>query len=209
MNSDIFKNRPNKLVILLFVIILFYTVSLFLAPLTLKSGTVSELDGNANMVDYSDKWDELSPYHQMIYLFSDFNCHQKHYRSYSINGNQMPVCARDVGIFLGMSAGFFLFSFVKGRRDYKDVLLSVLGIDLGISKRKRYLILTVLAMIFILPMALDGGIQLATSYESTNPVRTITGLLFGLGFSAFIASVFVSASHEISQGLSQNKPPSQ
>lgn len=31
----------------------------------------------------------------------------------------------------------------------------------------------------MLPMILDGGVQLVTSYESTNLRRFITGMLFG------------------------------
>ncbi len=200
-----FLERINLGILIIFFIALFYTAGLFIAPMTLEPGTVTGLDGNANMIDYREKWDELGPYHNMIYTFSDFNCHQRHYRSYSVGGNQMPVCARDVGIFIGMSAGLLLMTFVTPRMDYKDTILSLVGIDQDISKRKKYLILGFLACISVLPMALDGGIQLVTSYESVNPLRTITGLLFGFGFSVFISSLLISTVEEARVDMEQSK----
>lgn len=182
---------------ILFTLTFFYTVSLFIVPLTLEAGAVSGLDGNANMIDYQNKWSDLPVYHRTIYSFSDFNCHQKAERSYSIGGNQMPVCARDVGIFIGMSIGFFLMMFVKAKRDFKDILLNLLPMDTNLSQKEKSYLLIVLGLIFILPMALDGGIQLVTAYESNNPLRTITGLLFGSGFSLFISSIFISSFKDI------------
>ncbi len=186
------RKKINKPIIILFFLSFIYAVSLFIAPLTLEPHTVEGLDGNANMIDYSDKWDKLSVYHKAVYTFSDFNCHQKHNRSYTINENQMPVCARDVGIFIGLSFGFLFMSFAELDYDYKNVLLRILHIDTSISERKKIAILIVLGALFVLPIALDGGIQLVTSYESNNPLRTTTGLLFGVGFSIFISSLLLS-----------------
>ncbi|MGM0510294.1 MAG: DUF2085 domain-containing protein [Thermoplasmatota archaeon] len=192
---------PNKEIIIFFALIFFYTVSLFIAPLTLEPGTVKDLDGNANMIDYSGKWSEMNPYHRAIYLFSDFNCHQKHYRSYFINDNQMPVCARDVGIFIGMSVGFLMMAFVRRKANFKDVLLFFIPKIEQISEKKKTLAIIGFGALFVLPMAFDGGIQLVSSYESTNPARIITGLLFGFGFSAFISSIFISSIAEVSGDL--------
>ena len=184
--------RINKPIIGLFLLAFVYTISLFIAPLTLEPHTVENLDGNANMIDYSDKWEELPVYHNVVYTFSDFNCHQKENRSYSVNDNQMPVCARDVGIFVGMSIGFLFMSFAQLDYDYKNVLLKVLHIDTSISEKKKIAILMIVGAIVVLPIALDGGIQLVTSYESNNPLRTTTGLLFGVGFSIFVSSLLLS-----------------
>lgn len=192
---------PNKEIVVMFALVFFYTISLFIAPLTLEPGTVQDLDGNANMIDYNEKWSEMNPYNRAIYLFSDFNCHQKHYRSYFINDNQMPVCARDVGIFAGMSVGFLLMAFVQRKTGFKEVLLFFMPNIHTMSETKKTILLVIFGIIFVIPMALDGGIQLVTSYESTNPVRTITGLLFGFGFSAFISSIFISSFAEIKGDL--------
>ncbi|MFO7991847.1 MAG: DUF2085 domain-containing protein [Thermoplasmata archaeon] len=187
----------NKGPFIFFLLASFYTLSLFIAPFTLEPGTVENLDGNANMIDYMDRWDDMSPYHSLIYTFSDFNCHQKSSRSYYINENQMPVCARDVGIFTGMSIGLFIMMFIQSRRDYKDIILDLLHINKNYTQGRKSWIIVILGLITVLPMALDGGIQLVTSYESTNPLRTITGLLFGFGFSVFICSLILSSLHDI------------
>ena len=42
-----------------------------------------------------------------------------------------------------------------------------------------------LALTAMIPMAADGLIQLKTAYESTNPRRFATGLLFGWALTAF------------------------
>ncbi|MFW6083350.1 MAG: DUF2085 domain-containing protein [Thermoplasmatota archaeon] len=186
------KKIIKKSIIGLFLITFIYTVSLFIAPLTLEPHTVEDLDGNANMIDYSDKWKELPLYHNIVYTFSDFNCHQKASRSYFINDNQMPVCARDVGIFVGLSLGFFFMSFAESDYDYKNILLKILHIDTSISEKKKIAILIIVGALFVLPIALDGGIQLVTYYESNNPLRTVTGLIFGIGFSVFISSLLLS-----------------
>ncbi|MFW6040622.1 MAG: DUF2085 domain-containing protein [Thermoplasmatota archaeon] len=187
------NRKLNKSALILFIIAVFYTFSLIIVPLTLEPGTVTELDGSANMIVYGDKWRELPIYHRIVYTFSDFNCHQKYYRSYSINGNQMPVCSRCFGIFLGIPIGFAGMMFITPKKDYKDLILSPFKIDLTISEKKKIGIIALLGAIFVLPMALDGGLQLISSYESTNPVRTTTGLLFGIAFSVFISSILISS----------------
>ena len=41
-----------------------------------------------------------------------------------------------------------------------------------------------LTLVLMVPMVTDGVIQLKTPYESTNPRRFATGLLFGYGLMA-------------------------
>ena len=68
----------------------------------------------------------------------------------------MPFCARVVGIFVGLAVGFIL--------------------SLG---RKIELTLPIVILCLI-PIGLDGTIQLITEYESTNPKRIITGMIAGI-----------------------------
>ena len=42
-----------------------------------------------------------------------------------------------------------------------------------------------ITLVFMVPMVTDGLVQLKTTYESTNPRRFITGLLFGWALTAF------------------------
>ena len=45
----------------------------------------------------------------------------------------------------------------------------------------------------MVPMLLDGFIQLLTRYESTNPRRLVTGLLFGYGLAGFFVITNIMA----------------
>jgi len=42
------RKKSNQLVLVLFILSLLYTLSLFIAPMTLEPGTVTDLDGAAN-----------------------------------------------------------------------------------------------------------------------------------------------------------------
>ncbi len=190
--------RVNRIPLILFFITLIYVSGLFIAPLTLEPGTVGPLSGNANEFTYLDDWSNLPLYHRLIYSFSDFNCHQMHERSYTLNGNQMPVCARCAGIFIGIALGLFAMIFVEPEYDYKDTLLKfVPGKHHTRKKSTKILILIGLGALVLLPMVLDGGIQLVSEYESTNPTRTITGLIFGIGLSVFLMALIMSSIADI------------
>ncbi len=102
-------------------------------------------------------------------------CHQLPGRSFYAFGAQMPVCARDVGIYGGMLLGALAFPFVFGMRSTK---LLPLWIFIGT----------------MIPIGIDGGVQLVSGYfplpligvyESTNPLRLATGLLMGIVMSLY------------------------
>ena len=48
-------------------------------------------------------------------------------------------------------------------------------------------------LVLLIPMTLDGGIQQATRYESTNVRRLITGILGGYGFAVFEVMLHIAA----------------
>ena len=187
-----------------------YLLLCFLAPVMMPEGTVPELSGRANTLDYATdvswgnqdhgedsslghdqsahggtfSWTELNPVLAFVYGFGDLNCHQKHERSWEINGNQMPVCTRDVGIFLGLTIGAALFGW-RGlnRWTVRDSFLSVFpdsrleGVYL--SDRRMLAMLAVIG-IGLTPMAVDGFMQMLTEYESNNPLRVATGFAAGI-----------------------------
>ncbi len=198
-----------------------YLFLCFIAPFLLPSDSVPELSGRANAIDYafddswgnrdhgegakvghdqslhggSFVWSELSPVWAFTYAFGDLNCHQKHERSWEINGNQMPVCARDIGIFLGFAIGCLIFG-LRGfnRWTVRDTFLSVfpdrwMGAVYG---RDLRLVAVILVMgLGLLPMAIDGFTQLLLdSYESNNPLRLITGAGAGIVGGWWFCSAF-------------------
>ena len=79
----------------------------------------------------------------------------------------MPVCVRDIGIFLGIAIGGFLFS-RKGfnRWTIRDTFLSLLpdrSLEPIYKKDKRMFAMLVIAGIAAIPMAIDGFTQMLTS----------------------------------------------
>lgn len=82
-------------------------------------------------------------------------CHQKADRSFFCGNYQLPLCARCTGVFLTSIWGYILF-FTKKPQMRIGVLL-------------------------IIPMIVDGTIQLLRIRESTNLRRFLTGMLGGIG----------------------------
>ena len=200
----------------------FYLISMFLVPALMPANSVPQLSGRANTLDYaadddwgndnhpedsemghnqsahggSFAWSDLNPYYAFVYGFGDFNCHQKHERSWTINGNQMPVCVRDVGIFLGLTIGALAFS-RRGlnRWTLRDTFLTLLPDEWMESiyrVDRRMMAMLAIGLGMSLPLILDGGIQFLTSYESVNPIRLATGIPFGFVISWFFASSLAS-----------------
>ena len=215
----------------------FFLISFFLVPAYLPSDSVPDLSGRANMIDYySDDswgnvqssegqsaghnqsihgnfaWSELDPYAAFVYGFGDLNCHMKWERSWDINGNQMPVCVRDIGIFLGLAIGGFLFS-RRGlnRWTLRDSFLSMFPddkLDATYKNNTRTRMMLIVAAISVIPMALDGFTQMLTDYESTAFMRLITGTPFGIFIGSFLASSFSARPHYFSKDPSMVQLPS-
>lgn len=113
-----------------------------------------------------------------VYFLYSFTCHQFHHRSLHFFDLQFAWCARDTGIWLGILAG----ALYNKRNDA--------------AKLPWYWILP-----FVMPIALDGGIQTIATilgiqnptgitgdilYVSNNFTRFLTGAIFGLGIGLII-----------------------
>jgi uncharacterized membrane protein len=79
----------------------------------------------------------------------------------------MPVCARDVSIYIATVIGLVFFR-LKGLGD------------------KEFKINYVLTVLLFLPTAIDGFTQLFGWRESTNELRLITGFPYGIGYAYLI-----------------------
>ena len=97
-------------------------------------------------------------------------CHQIPERSFFIAGQQLFVCARDVGIYLGFLFALVIIYILKEYRNQR--------IDLRII------------FLLILPMALDGMSQFLGLRESVNSFRLATGLLAGMGIAYLGVLIF-------------------
>jgi uncharacterized membrane protein len=156
-NRQPFKAKRAMLI----VFTVWFAASL-VAPFTLPSGSVPDLSGASGRIDNGEAINHMNLFAAAVYTIGDLNCHQLKDRSFFLNGNEMPFCARDTGIFFGVILGMLI------------VLL--------FSPKFSWLALIAL----LIPIAVDGGIQLLTSYESTNLLRLITGTIGGAGASYFL-----------------------
>ena len=96
-----------------------------------------------------------------------FGCHCRAERSFFLNGRQFPICARCTGELVG---------------------ILILGMTYGVYHPQ-----IIYAILFLIPMIIDGGVQLLTAYESTNIRRFLTGLFFGYGlFYLFVTSMIAT-----------------
>jgi len=168
----------SKVVLVIFAFTAFWTTLVVTAPLMMPHGTLTDLTGTVGTHDNDDQFESLSPLPHAVYWIGDGECHQMANRSLFLNDNQMPFCARDLGLFLGLAAGFGLASFVLIR------------------------IHPALVLVGLVPMAVDGGIQLVTEYESNNPLRLATGFVAGLALSLMFAHMIFA----IQEGPVRKKP---
>jgi len=115
------------------------------------------------------------------YAYGALMCHQRPERSFFLAGNQLPICVRCFGIELGMIVGFCVAVVVNPPNGF----FPSLGAFLPRRFRSRYSILAT-GLLLMLPMAIDGGLQLVTTYVSATPQRLITGFLYGIGVAGIV-----------------------
>ncbi|NLI74110.1 MAG: DUF2085 domain-containing protein, partial [Euryarchaeota archaeon] len=144
-----------KRAIFLFAVI--WTALVIFSPFTVPAGSVGDLTGSVGVID--NDLEDMNIVSRAVYLIGDFNCHTRADRSFELNDNQMPFCARDFGIFLGLTIG--------------------MAIALIVMPRYAWVIVIILAT----PLIIDGFAQLIFDYESNNTIRVFTGVLGGLAAS--------------------------
>jgi uncharacterized membrane protein len=99
-----------------------------------------------------------------------YTCHQIYERSFSYRGYQFPICARCTGIFIGQIIG---------------IILIILGFRLEF----------LWSIVLIVPMSIDGLIQLIKIMESNNVRRFITGFISGIGYMYLLFNIVVIIKH--------------
>ncbi len=177
-------SRP---LLFLFGLDLFWVVSIFLAPATIAPGTFAFTVGGANRVDHWDLYstDAFNWFAKVIYVLGDAECHQLWYRSLWINGNQMPVDARDTSLYIFGLFGLFWAMMTPPAMAASEGVANAFPPRMKAWARRlgpvRFTVLAVL--LGLLPLAVDGFVQLFqayTHYESHNATRILTGAPAGL-----------------------------
>jgi uncharacterized membrane protein len=159
-----FRKRIDRNIALAFTIFAVWLILLLISPYLVEPGKLTDLSGRVFYTDNAEKFEGINPVAWAVYTSGDFNCHQQKDRSYFLNDNQMPYCARDVGIFAGLAGG------------------ALLSLILVVNMNWIWMILG------LVPMGIDGMVQALTSYDSSNSVRFLTGLLAGGAVIIFICS---------------------
>jgi len=162
------RERFSKAVFVVFLIFLVWSLLQFLAPLSIPSDSLKDLTGLSLISDNYEDIENIPIPFNFVYSAGDRLCHQKAERSFFINGNQMPFCARCTAIWAGIVIGLALMIFYKIKLDEKIVILIIIG---------------------IIPIGLDGIIQLAGFWESNNLIRLITGSITGFVVGIAIAII--------------------
>jgi len=100
----------------------------------------------------------------LLHWFGFGLCHQLPARSFFAAGHQVPVCARDTGIYIGFVLSFAVIALIdRGRR--RSGLPSWPALSI--------------AGLFVAVMAWDGVTSYAGLRPTDNAIRLITGLLAG------------------------------
>ncbi|MFL2957601.1 MAG: DUF2085 domain-containing protein [Candidatus Thalassarchaeaceae archaeon] len=215
------RKNEKKISTIIGFLFSFYILLAFLAPLLMEKGTVPELSGRANAIDYATEkswgnldhgedakmgheqpkygvfaWSELNPIWAFTYMIGDINCHQKYERSWEINDNQMPICTRDVGILFGIILGCLIFR-NRGcnRWTIRDTFLTIIpDSKLSIIYKNDLRMMAMFSLIIasIIPIGIDGFLQLLTDYESTNFKRVLTGSIAGFSLGWLICSMLTA-----------------
>ena len=160
------EGKFHPLVLIPAIITLAWSLCMVAAPLSLPAGSVEDLSGSVGIVDNANQTAGMNPFARWVYEGGDVNCHQKSSRSFYINGNEMPYCARDVGIFFGMAIG------------------TMFSLYFRVELRLRHIVAG------LLPIGIDGGMQLLGFWESINPVRVATGGLAGFVTGLALGYIF-------------------
>jgi uncharacterized membrane protein len=182
----------SKAVFALLVLNVVWTASLFIAPYTVPPGSFANQIGGASLVDHGEIWETFPPYARAVYTFGDSQCHQLYYRSFWLNGNQMPIDQRMTAMYIFANLGLIAAAFARPSTSTGAVMVGALPEFL----RRRLSTLgperaaAVLLAIGLVPMAIDGFTQLfkVGDYESTPLARVLTG-----GLSGFVGGLLVGA----------------
>lgn len=130
------------------------------------------------------------------YAFGALVCHQLPDRSFTIAGNQFPVCERCLAVELGMVAALAAAVLVAPRGGFVTALSAFLP---GRLRSRADVLATGVAL--MLPMVLDGGLQLATAYVSATPQRLLTGFLYGIGQAGVVIGLVALLLDDRSESL--------
>ena len=183
---------------IMFIICFIWASIFFIVPAMLPADSVDLGDDGVVgkepfMEDNQQQIEDINnSFAEAIYNFGDSSCHQLNHRSLFINGNQMPLCARDIGIYVGFAIGALIVTFF------------------AVEMRMWWILGS------LVPIGIDGLTQMFTSYESTNPIRLITGGLAGIMttmimgimiYEIYLTGKYKKQHQQMHEQLAESPPP--
>jgi len=185
----------SKALLGLLVLNLVWTASLFVCPFILPPhSTPDNLIGGANIVDHENLWATFPLYPRVIYTIGDAQCHQLYYRSFWLNGNQMPIDERMTSMYVFANLGVLAAVFARPSTKTGEVMVNAMpsSIRRRLARIPSEQAGAAIVFLGLLPMAVDGFTQLFSgpyyTYESTWPARVVTG-----GIAGFVGGLLVGA----------------
>ena len=125
-----------------------------ISPVINPSGSFLGLDGSPAVMDHG--WTDITGFG---YMLGDILCHQEASRCFVVNGNQMPICIRDLGLLIGLVAGLVICRLMKDRLSKKGV-----------------------PSVGLILVAITGTEWLAESFTGDMPMpRFLSGIAAGIG----------------------------
>jgi len=181
----------------LLVLNVVWTASLFICPFTVPPGSFAGPQvGGANVIDHADIWAKFWIYPRIVYTIGDAQCHQLWYRSFSLNGNQLPIDERMTSMYVFANLGVLAAMLAQPSTSTGQVMLNALPRFL--SRRLARLGTEraggAIVVLGLIPMAIDGFTQLfrVNNYESTPLARVVTGALAGFVGGLLVAAMLVT-----------------
>ena len=178
-----------------------WTASLFVCPYLVHPGSFPTSDvasqvGGANLVDHENIWATFPIYPRIIYTIGDAQCHQLPYRTFWLNGNEMPIDERMTSMYVFANLGLIAAIFARPSTSTGQVMLNAFPeflrrrlSRLGSERAGAFIV-----VLGLIPMAIDGFTQLfrVNGYESTPLARVGTGALAGFVGGLLIGAMIVT-----------------
>src|SRR5207247_11132973 len=160
-----------------------WTASLFICPFLVSPGSFANQVGGANIVDHENIWATFPLYPRIVYTIGDAQCHQLFYRSFWLNGNQMPIDERMTSMYVFANLGIVAAMFARPSTSTGQVMLDALPAFLRrrLAKLGTERAGAAIVIVGLIPMGIDGFTQLfcVNNSESTPLARVPTGALAG------------------------------
>jgi uncharacterized membrane protein len=178
------NNLTNVAIATLYATFILFTILHFIIPFTHEAGSLPNVKLMIKNNDPTFNFQQIpSPlkYLDSIYIIGHYTCHQRNERSFFLKNNQLPICSRCLGIYIGMSFVFIIAILRNPTGSFFQSLCKLIKGEKNPDPACCDVVINVLLGVLLsAPMMCDGVLQIFTTYVSNNIIRFVTGVLFGV-----------------------------